>query len=79
MIGQDKLEIQNTVAGQFHSCVLPRKLFIKITVCLVNIINMIVNSKSELHISRQICQCLDMSMDESSLDPNLVARLESLI
>lgn len=75
----DLVEISNTVSSQPSLCTFPRKLFLKVAVSMVNIVNMIVNDKKKVHISKEVCNRLNLAFEKELLKSSVVTSIETLI
>lgn len=74
----DTIEISNRVAGAAEQVVLPNKLYIKITVCLVNIIDAVTNDKATIKLPKDIANALDVTFTEEPLPKELLDKLKNL-
>jgi hypothetical protein len=74
----DTIEISNRVAGAAEQVVLPNKLYVKITVCLVNIIDAVTNNKATIKLPKGIAKALDVAFTEEPLPEELLDKLKNL-
>jgi len=75
----DTIEISNRVAGAAVQVVLPNKLYVKITVCLMNIIDAVTNNKTTIKLPKQIAEALGVAITEEFLPKELLDTLRNLI
>jgi hypothetical protein len=74
----DTIEISNRVAGAAEQVVLPNKLYVNITVCLVNIIDAVTNNKTTIKLPKQIAEALGVAITEEFLPKDLLDTLRNL-
>lgn len=74
----DTIEISNRVAGATELVVLPNKLYVKITVCLINIIDAVTNNKTTIKVPKEIAEKLGVTFTEESLPAELLEKLKNL-
>jgi hypothetical protein len=74
------VEISNSPqSGGMDTVVLPRKLFVKLTVTLSNTVNMIINNEDCICIPREIGRLLNILVDETPLKDEDLDRLKVVL
>ena len=78
-INDSLIEIENTHNNIKNHCVLNRKKFVKIMMCLVNIVDAVLSELDEVSISLEIATDLDIPVLQKALPGNVLQTLNSLI